>query len=81
MDSSMRWDCLLKQVERFVGIVAVLLLISLGLELYARLIQEQASFAGLLLLEFLASWIHVLGVSCLALVPVLLLVRARTSCR
>ncbi len=81
MDSSMRWDCLLKHVEGFVGIVVVLLLIGLGVELYVRLIQEQASFAGLLLLQFLASWIHVVGVACLALIPVWVLVRARMSCR
>ena len=81
MKNKMRWDCLLKDVDVFLGIVAVLFLISLGLEVYTLQIQSQANFVGTLLFLFIASWIRVLGITCLILLPVWLLVRAKMRCR
>ena len=81
MKSNVLWDCLLRGVEVHAGIIAVMILIALGLELYAFERLEQASAAGFLLLMFLASWISVLGITYLALIPTLMLVRVRTSCR
>ncbi len=81
MGSNERWQCLLKGMEVFEGISAVLILIGIGLAFYAFHALEQASLGGFLLFLFIASWMGVFGIACLALIPVLLLVRAKTSCR
>lgn len=81
MRSRVRWDCLSKGIEVFEGISAALILIGVGLAFYAVHVLEQASVGGFLLFLSIASWIGVLGLACLVLIPVLLLVRAKTSCR
>ncbi len=81
MRSHVRWDCLLKGIEVFEGVSAVLTLIGIGLAFYALHVLEQASLGGFLLFLFIASWIGAIGLACLALIPVVLLVRAKTSCR
>lgn len=81
MGSKVRWDCLLKGMDLFMGIVAVFLLIGVALETYAIQIQGQIGLAGNLLILYLASWIGGLGIACLSLLMVWGLVRARTSCR
>lgn len=80
MGSHVRWDCVLKGMDLFVGIVAVFILIGVALEIYAMQFPRQTGFAGALLILYFASWIGFAGIACLSLLLAWALVRARTSC-
>jgi hypothetical protein len=58
----------------FLGSGGTLLLLSAGLEFFARQTVEQASFATILELLYLAFWSYVLGVVILLLMPIVVLV-------
>jgi len=58
----------------FLGSGGMLLLLSAGLEFFARQTVEQASFATILELLYLAFWSYVLGVVILLLMPIVVCV-------
>lgn len=82
MERNMRWDCLFRGLDWFMGLVAVLILLIAGLEVYALHVEQQADLAlRVPLVLFLARWVGVAGIACLFLILGSLLVRAKTSCQ
>lgn len=81
MISTMRWDCVFRGLDSFVGLVAALILLSLGLEVYALQLEKQADLAGVLLLLYLAAWVGVAAIASLSLILGSVLVRLTTNCR
>lgn len=81
MNSTTRWDCVFRGLNRFVGLVSALILLSIGLEFYALQIKQQADLAGALLFLYLAAWVGVAAIASLSLILGSVLVRLTTNCR
>jgi len=81
MNNEEKFECLWAGLRVFMAAIGGLLLIGFGLDLYALRIWGEAGFGEILSAFFLAAWIGVLGVVGLALIPVLMLFRAKTHCR
>lgn len=80
MNSTTRWDCLFQGVERVTVVILGLLVVSLGLWAYGQL-QSPWDAGGRIVAMFVASWVGVVALLGSAVIPVLLFVRARTTCR
>jgi hypothetical protein len=80
MERSVRWSCLLRRLEWLALSVAVLLIASGALMLYARQDAMHADVTGMLLAMYLASWSYALGVGGLVFLSAWVLVRARKNC-
>jgi len=81
MNNEEKFQCLWAGLRVFMGAIGGLLLIGFGLDLYALRIWGEAGFGEILSAFFMATWIGVLGVVGLALIPVLMLFRSKTRCR
>ncbi len=80
MNSTKRWDCLFQGVDRVMVVILGLLVVSLGLWAYGQL-QGPWDAAGRIVAMFVASWVGVVALLGSAGIPVLLFVRASTTCR
>ncbi len=75
-----RWDCLFSGLDKAIGVITSLLVLSLGLGIYGLQFQESSTVPQMLLAFFLSTWIGVIGLAGTALIPVWLVVRT-TKCR
>ncbi len=80
MKQTERWDCLFSGLDKVIGVITGLLLLSLGLWIYGLQLQDASNVAQMLLTFFLSSWIGAVGMAGAALIPVWLVVRT-TKCR
>ncbi len=80
MTQTERWDCLFSGLDKVMGVITGLLLLSLGLWIYGLQLQDASNVAQMLLAFFLSSWIGAVGMAGAALIPVWLVVRT-TKCR
>ncbi len=80
MKQTERWDCLFSGLDKVIGVITGLLLLSLGLWIYGLQLQDSSSMPQMLLAFFLSSWIGAVGMAGAALIPVWLVVRT-TKCR
>jgi len=80
MKQTERWDCLFSGLDKVIGVITGLLVLSLGLWIYGLQLQDASNVAQMLLAFFLSAWIGALGMAGTALIPVWLVVRAK-KCR
>ncbi len=80
MTQTERWDCLFSGLDKAIGVITGLLVLSLGLWIYGLQLQDSSSMPQMLLALFLSSWIGVVGMAGTALIPIWLVVRTR-KCR
>ncbi len=80
MKQTERWDCLFSGLDKVIGVITGLLVLSLGLWIYGLQLQDASNVAQMLLAFFLSSWIGAVGMAGAALIPVWLVVRT-TKCR
>ena len=76
-----QWDCTFKGIKIFEELTAALLLVGVGLLVYNFLVQDHATFAGLLQTLFFAFWIGLFGLVSSILMSTIFFIRARTTCR
>jgi hypothetical protein len=76
-----RGDCLFRGVDKAVGALALLLLGGLGLEVYATLTGPEVGMASRLLALYAGTWLGILGMTGLAVIPLVVFARARSTCR
>ncbi len=80
MKQTERWDCLFSGLDKVIGVITGLLVLSLGLWIYGLQLQDASNVAQMLLAFFLSAWIGAVGMAGAALIPVWLVVRT-TKCR
>ncbi len=80
MKQTERWDCLFSGLDKVIGVITGLLVLSLGLWIYGLQLQDASNVAQMLLAFFLSAWIGAVGMAGTALIPVWLVVRTR-KCR
>ncbi len=80
MKQTERWDCLFSGLDKVIGVMTGLLVLSLGLWIYGLQLQDSSSMPQMLLAFFLSSWIGAVGMAGTALIPVWLVVRTK-KCR
>ncbi len=80
MKQTERWDCLFSGLDKVIGVITGLLVLSLGLWIYGLQLQDSSSMPQMLLALVPSSWIGVVGMAGTALMPVWLVVRT-TKCR
>ena len=80
MTQTDRWDCLFSGLEKAIGVIASLLVLSLGLGMYGLQLQEPSTVPQMILALFLSTWIGVIGLAGIAIIPVWVAARTR-KCR
>ncbi len=76
-----RWDCLFRGLNKAVGALALLLLSGLGLEAYATMSGPEVGMASRLLALYAGTWLGILGMTGLVVIPLMVFARARSTCR
>ncbi len=80
MKQTERWDCLFSGLDKVIGVITGLLVLSLGLWIYGLQVQDPSNVPQMLLALFLSSWIGAVGMAGTALIPLWLVVRTK-KCR
>ncbi|MDA2910790.1 hypothetical protein MYX04_07660 [Nitrospiraceae bacterium AH_259_D15_M11_P09] len=80
MKQTERWDCLFSGLDKVIGMITGLLVLSLGLWIYGLQLQDASNVAQMLLAFFLSAWIGAVGMAGTTLIPVWLVVRTK-KCR
>ncbi len=80
MKQTERWDCLFSGLDKVIGVMTGLLVLSLGLWIYGLQLQDSSSMPQMLLAFFLSAWIGAVGMAGTALIPVWLVVLTK-KCR
>ena len=80
MTQKKRWDCLFSGLDKVIGVIAGLLVLSLGLWIYGLQLQESSTVHLMLLTLFLSLWIEFIGLTGVAIIPVWVAARTR-KCR
>ncbi len=77
MKQTERWDCLFSGLDKVMGVIIGLLVLSLGLWIYGLQLQDSSNVPQMLLVLLLSSWIGAVGMAGTALIPVWLVVRTK----
>ncbi len=80
MKQTERWDCLFSGLDKVMGVIIGLLVLSLGLWIYGLQLQDSSNVPQMLVVLLLSSWIGAVGMAGTALIPVWLVVRTK-KCR
>ena len=80
MTQTSRWDCLFSGLDQAIGVIACLLVLSLGLGIYGLQLQEPSTVPQMLLALFLSTWVGVIGLAGIAIIPVWVAARTK-KCR
>ncbi len=80
MKQTERWDCLFSGLDKVMGVIIGLLVLSLGLWIYGLQLQDSSNVPQMLVVVLLSSWIGAVGMAGTALIPVWLVVRTK-KCR
>ena len=80
MKQTERWDCLFSGLDKVMGVITGLLVLSLGLWIYGLQLQDSSNVPQMLVVVLLSSWIGAVGMAGTALIPVWLVVRTK-KCR
>ncbi len=80
MTQTERWDCLFSGLDKAIGVITSLLVLSLGLGIYGLQFQESSTVPQMILALFLSTWIGVIGLAGIAIIPVWVAARTR-KCR
>ena len=81
MDRTDWWDCLFRGMERVLGGLIGLFMVSIGLWMYGSHIGQSSDLAWALLAMTGATWIGLVAVAGAAMVPVWMAVRASVGCK
>lgn len=81
MSHHVYWECVLRRTIGLAGVVAALLSISVGLQLFAQQGKSITSMGGMLLTLVLANWSYTVGLAGLIALPVWMLVLVWKGCR
>ncbi len=77
MKQTERWDCLFSGLDKVMGAIIGLLVLSLGLWIYGLELQDSSNVPQMLVVLLLSSWIGAVGMAGTALIPVWLVVRTK----
>ncbi len=77
MKQTERWDCLFSGLDKVIGLITGLLVLSLGLWIYGLQLQDLSNVPQMLVVLLLSSWIGAVGMAGTALIPVWLVVRTK----